>query len=102
MKTRILTVLVVAALAVLMVGCNAVQMNGEYSKLLDQTAALASETDARWDTLTPAQQKQAFHGNAELWQQFKAAKDGKEVADPTPTPPVTPVTPNVPATGRVR
>jgi len=77
MKLKTLIVaLILLANCCWFVGCNGVILNPTYSQLLDQTATLAATTDARWDTLTPAQQKQAFHGDANLWAKFKAAKDG--------------------------
>ena len=57
-------------------GCNGVQLNAQYKTLLSQTSALSDATVAKWDTLTPAQQKQAVTGQAQTWHKFLDASNG--------------------------
>lgn len=74
------TMLAVLLLAVLLLasGCGVV-MNREYSDLLDKTAALSAETAARAEAgeLTPDQMTAALVRQAETWQRFIDARDGK-------------------------
>jgi hypothetical protein len=70
-------------LAVLLVfiasGCSGVILSAEYSELLDQTAALSAETARRAEAgqLTEQQMARALRDEADIWQQFRNARDGK-------------------------
>ncbi|HUT58031.1 MAG TPA: hypothetical protein VNA25_09305 [Phycisphaerae bacterium] len=74
MKRLLMVVLVVCLLS----GCAGVIMNPEYSQLLDKTTALSAETATRAHAgeLTEAQKTEALIKQAEVWRQFKNAKDG--------------------------
>ena len=70
---------IVALVLVLLPGCG-VLMNAEYSTLLDRTAALSADTAAKAEagTLTPAEMRQALMLQAQTWQLFRNARDGKK------------------------
>jgi uncharacterized lipoprotein YmbA len=70
---------VLAVLIVLLAGCSGVIMNAEYSQLLDKTAALSAETARRAEAgnLTPPEMVDALKAQADVWQKFKDARDGK-------------------------
>ena len=74
--TVILTVL---ALAIVLGGCG-VMLWPTYSQLLDKTTALADDSAARAEAnaLSPDQMKQALRGEANVWRQFRDARDGKK------------------------
>jgi len=76
MKRKILAMVLAT---VFLVGCNGVWMNARYSQLLDQTAALSQNTADRAaaDTITCDQMKEALAAQAEVWEQFRAARDGR-------------------------
>ena len=69
------------AAALFAAGCG-VWMNPGYSELLDKTAVLSAETARRAEAgdLTPAEMVQALKRQAETWQRFRDARDGKEGA----------------------
>ena len=60
-------------------GCGGVVLSADYSRLLDQTAALSAETAARAerDELTPDQMKAALIVQADVWRRFQDGRDGK-------------------------
>lgn len=74
---RVLCVL--AVLIVLLAGCSGVIVNAEYSQLLDETAALSAETAHRAEQgkLAAPEMVDALKAQADLWQRFKDARDGK-------------------------
>ena len=78
---RLLVLCLLMALLILpfIAGCSGVWMNAEYSTLLDKTTALSTETAlrAKDGVLTTEQMTVALLKQAETWQKFKAAKDGK-------------------------
>jgi len=78
-KRMFLTLLVLCSLF-LVVGCNGVIMNAEYSQLLDRTASLSYQTTLKADAgdLTEVQMKDALRVQSEVWLAFKNAKDGKK------------------------
>lgn len=59
-------------------GCGVI-LSPTYSQLLDKTAALAGDNAARYDAnqLTPAQVGTCLHAEANAWQSFRNARDGK-------------------------
>ncbi len=77
MKRLLLTVLLLAVLCA-SAGCRAVMLSREYSRLLDQTAALSAETARRAEAgeLTAGQMARALRAQARVWQRFKHARDG--------------------------
>lgn len=72
--------LIVCVLVSLMVGCSGVVMTPTYSNLLDQTATWSKTVSdqAANGQKTVEQMKQDLDTNAQLWQAFKDARDGKE------------------------
>ncbi len=80
-SNRLLALCLVTALVVLpfVAGCGGVIMNAEYSQLLDKTCALSAETAARatMGELSEAEKTAALNKQAETWQKFKDARDGK-------------------------
>ena len=77
MKTVVIAMLVVLGVAGV-VGCG-VMMTPTYSTLLDQTAAQSANDAMRYDAnqLTPAQVGTVLHAEANTWQMFRNARDGK-------------------------
>ncbi|MCD4699556.1 MAG: hypothetical protein K8R91_03170 [Phycisphaerae bacterium] len=79
---RLLVLCLLSVLVILPVvaGCGGVIMNAEYSALLDKTTALSTETALRAGdgALTTEQMKVALLKQAETWQKFKDARDGKD------------------------
>jgi hypothetical protein len=63
-------------------------MNAEYSQLLDRTAALAdaSATRAQMGLTTPADMATVLRLEADVWQKFRDARDGKKPSAPTTQP----------------
>ena len=63
----------------LVAGCNGVILNAEYSQLLDETAALSNETAIRagFGRLDANQMAEALRLQADVWQKFRAARDGR-------------------------
>lgn len=61
-------------------GCHEVVMSARYSALLDQRAAIARQYSKFADAnqLTAEASKQALRLNADAWQQFQFARDGKD------------------------
>jgi hypothetical protein len=61
-------------------GCSAVTLNAEYSRILDETAALSATTADRAEAgrLDPNCMKQALRWNARCWRLFQDARDGLE------------------------
>jgi len=82
MMNRLLAV--VLALVVLLSGCSGVVLNAEYSWLLDSTATLSAETARRAETggLTHEQMIAALKAQAEVWQRFQDARDGRGQTEP--------------------
>jgi len=74
--------LIVMALlcAVLTAGCSGVWMNAQYSRLLDETAALSDETARRANNgqLDPNEMAAALTVQAGVWNKFVAAREGKD------------------------
>jgi hypothetical protein len=72
-------VLVAMVLAVLLAGCNGVILNPEYSSLLDETTALSRETARRAEAglLDPNVMVHALRAQANAWQYFQDARDGR-------------------------
>ena len=70
---------VLVVLVVLLSGCSGVIMNAEYSLLLDRTTALSAETANRAAAgeLSGGEMIQSLKAQAEVWQKFKDARDGK-------------------------
>ena len=66
-------------LAVGLTGCSGVIMNARYSSLLDETAAWSKNMADRdkAGSLSAKQKSGVITGNAELWQRFRDARDGK-------------------------
>ena len=66
-------------LGLLVSGCSGVLLNAEYSQLLDETAALSVETAARAQDgrLDANQMAEALRLQADVWQKFRAARDGR-------------------------
>ena len=62
-------------------GCG-VWMNPNYSEILDRTAVLSAETARRAEAgqLTPEEMISALKMQAQVWQRFRDARDGKEGA----------------------
>ncbi len=79
MKRALLVMVVVAPL--ILAGCGVV-VNAKYSELLDKTAVLSAETARRAEAgdLTPEEMVAALKRQAETWQRFRDARDGKEGA----------------------
>lgn len=77
MKTWILIGLLVAGAG--LAGCSGVIMNATYSGLLDQTAAWSQDRAYRAEAnaLTVDELKKDARTNAELWLQFKCAREGR-------------------------
>ena len=76
MKRIAILILVLALLP----GCSGVLLNAEYSRLLDETAALSDATAdaAEAGRLDPNQMTQALRKQAAVWEQFRAGRDGRE------------------------
>jgi len=74
MKKLLCLVLVLALFS----GCSGVWMNATYSALLDRTAALSSETatQAEAGKMAPDEMKAALRSQANVWLQFRNARDG--------------------------
>ena len=73
-------VLVVSILcATVLAGCGGVWMNAEYSRLVDETAALSAETARRAEgrELDPNQMAAALRAQACVWGKLVDARDGK-------------------------
>jgi uncharacterized lipoprotein YmbA len=66
-------------LAVVLAGCSGVWMNAEYSRLLDETAALSAETARRAEAglLDPNEAAAALRAQADVWQKFRDARDAR-------------------------
>lgn len=62
----------------LLAGCSGVRMNGEYSRLLDETAAVSLEYANRAEsgTIPPEGMRAALKWNAAVWARFQDARDG--------------------------
>lgn len=93
MKVRtVLVTLMFAGLSCVAVcgvaGCGGVWMNAEYSQLLDRTAALAdaSATRAQTGLMTGDDMATVLRLEANVWQKFRDARDGKKSAAPTTQP----------------
>jgi len=73
-------IVVVLLCAVFMTGCGGVWMNATYSRLLDETAALADETARRADAgqLDPNEMADALTIQAGVWSKFVAAREGED------------------------
>lgn len=72
--------LVLALVGLLLIGgCSGVMMNAEYSAQLDKTAAWSADASARAKTgqYTTTQMAEALDINAQAWQAFRDARDGK-------------------------
>ena len=78
-RLTVLCLLAVLVILPVVAGCSGVWMNAEYSALLDKTTALSTETAlrAKDGVLTKEQMTVALLKQADTWQKFKAAKDGK-------------------------
>ena len=76
---RLLMLLLIVAVLCATAGCGGVVMNAEYRQLLDETAALSAETAARAQAgkLTTDEMAQALAAQAQTWQKFKDARDGR-------------------------
>ena len=81
MKPRLILLIVPL---LFLIGCSGVQLNAEYSKLLDDTAALAETAAQRGEarTLAPDDQVKTLRWNADAWQKFRAGRDGKKTVTP--------------------
>jgi len=68
-----------AFLAVLLGGCSSVLMNAEYSSLLDRATAYSQGIAAKASAgdLDSPQMVKALNQQANLWQKFKDARDGR-------------------------
>jgi len=93
MKGRtVLVTLLVAGLSCAAVcgvaGCGGVWMNADYSQLLDRTAALAdaSATRAQTGLATSADMATVLRLEANVWQKFRDARDGKASSAATTQP----------------
>ena len=77
--TLLLLVGVIGVLCMGMGGCSKVQVNAEYSQILDETAALSSTVADRAEAnlLDPNCMTQALRWNARCWRLFQDARDGK-------------------------
>ena len=80
MRQYVWGVVFAVVLAVVLAGCSGVVMNAEYSQLLDRTAALSAETATRAERgqLDANGMKEALRAQADVWQMFVDARDGKE------------------------
>ena len=76
------SVLIIAICFVMFVvlGCNGVNMNADYSRLLDRTTAISTEAARRAEVgeLSSTEKTRALVLQAETWQKFRAARDGVE------------------------
>ena len=79
MRRALLVMVLVVPL--LVSGCG-VWTNARYSELLDRTAVLSAETARRAEAgeLAPEEMVAALKLQAETWQRFRDARDGKEGA----------------------
>ena len=61
-------------------GCAGVLLNAEYSRLLDETTVLAEETARRAEAgrLDAAAMRRALRSEADVWQKFRDARDGRD------------------------
>ena len=88
MRALLTRPLAVAVFAVVLgiTGCRGVVLNAEYSRLLDQTAALSAEsaTRAEQGKLTEDQKTQILRYEAQVWQRFRDARDGISGDDERP------------------
>ena len=71
--------IVLLILVGLLSGCSGVIMNAKYANLLDQTAAISQETAERAvaGQLTEDEMKAALVVQANVWQMFRDAREGK-------------------------
>jgi hypothetical protein len=88
MKARIALVTLMLCLLCGVAGCGGVWMNAEYSQLLDRTAALAdaSATRAQTGLVSPADMATVLRLEADVWQKFRDARDGRKPAPATTQP----------------
>jgi hypothetical protein len=79
MKRALLVMVLVIPL--ILAGCGVV-VSAKYSELLDKTAVLSAETARRAEAgeLTSEEMVAALKRQAETWQRFRDARDGKEGA----------------------
>jgi len=72
------TIVVVLLCAVCLTGCGGVWMNADYSRLLDETAALSDETARRalGGQLDPNEMASALAAQADVWNKFRVAREG--------------------------
>lgn len=72
-------IVVVLLCAVLLTGCSGVWMNAEYTRLLDETAALSDVTARRANAgqLDANEMAAALSVQARVWCKFVAAREGK-------------------------
>ncbi|MBI5723177.1 MAG: hypothetical protein HZA50_04405 [Planctomycetes bacterium] len=73
------TFMLLFVLAGVLGGCG-VMMTGEYSRLLDETAALSNQTAtmAENSQLTSEQKTASLRKQADTWAKFQDARDGKK------------------------
>ena len=78
MKRMLITIALLLTLTA-SAGCRAVILSPEYSRLLDDTAALSAETARRAETgdLSADQMTRALTGQADVWRKFQQARDGE-------------------------
>lgn len=78
-RTCIVTCALAALLLGLTAGCGGVILSPEYSRLVDETAALSDETARRAEAggLSEQQKTDALRSQARLWKRFRDARDGK-------------------------
>jgi len=74
------TILLAVVMTIVLAGCNGVILNAEYSQLLDETAALSNETAIRagFGRMDANQMADALRLQADVWEKFRAARDGRE------------------------
>jgi hypothetical protein len=81
---RIVLAAIILLAAMYSLGCSGVQLNQQYSDLLDKTAALsdALATKAERGQLTPAEQAAILRYQATTWKKFQNARDGVATTQP--------------------
>lgn len=77
MKRIIIAILLLALTA--SAGCGGVILSPQYSRLLDDTAAISAETARRAQAgdLSAEEMARALDSQADIWRKFQQARDGE-------------------------
>jgi len=81
---RILILIVMLLALTASAGCGGVILSADYSRLLDDTAAVSAETARRAAAgdLSAGQMARALADQADVWRKFQEARDGSAASSP--------------------